>query len=359
MKKAWLATTLVAWALVGCNGEVVDDDSRGANAGGASTSGAAGGGTNASAGGNGPGVGGGGASTSSAGGGQDAPDPALDGPFEVAEIDGSATVPASGNTVAIHAAYPADASGAPYPAVVFGHGFQLPPSQYYGYLRRLASFGYVAMTVDFEAGFFDPNHVEAAAELAYGLDWAGAHPTLGPIADVTNAGASGHSLGGKLALLAATTDSRIAAVIALDPVDGAMSCDPQNCPDVSDLMPIPIPTGFIGETTDASGGFQPCAPAADNFQTFYANTAPPSLSVEVLGANHMSFLDDIGSCGFTCSFCNAATAPQEQVLGLSRAYLVAFFERHLRGDARYDDYLTGPEAKARYVDTGLALIDAK
>jgi hypothetical protein len=357
MKKTWLATAIVAWTLAGCDGEVVEDDTtHGANGSGTNVGGANAGGANA--GGAGAAVGSGGATTG-AGGSQAAPDPALDGPFEVVELDGSATVPATGNTVAIHAAFPADASGAPYPAVVFGHGFQLPPSQYYGYLRRLASFGYVAMTVDFEAGFFDPNHVAAAAELAHGLDWASAHPALSAIVDVENAGASGHSLGGKLALLAATMDDRIAAVIALDPVDGAMSCDPKNCPDVSDMMPIPIPTGFIGETTDASGGFQPCAPAADNFQTFYAKTAPPSLSVEVLGANHMSFLDDLAGCGFTCSFCNAATTPQDAVLGLSRAYLVAFFERHLRGDARYDDFLTGPEAQARYVDTGLAVIDAK
>lgn len=359
MGKAWLAAGIAAWALAGCSGEAIDD-TFGANTGGAgaATSTASSGTTGGDDVG-GAGVGGASATSSTgAGGSQEASDPAMDGPYDFAELDGSVQVPATGNTVAIHAAYPTDASGAPYPAVIFGHGFQLPPTQYYDYLRRLASFGYVAMTVDFQAGFF-PNHVESTEELIYGLDWASAHPTLGPIVDVTKAGASGHSLGGKLALLAATMDTRIAAVITLDPVDGAMNCSAENCPDVSELMPVPIPTGFIGETTDASGGFQPCAPAADNFQTFYANTTAPSLSVEVLGANHMSFLDDLGSCGFTCSFCNAATAPQDQVLGLSRAYLAAFFERHLRGDTRYDDYLTGATAQARYVDTGQAVIESK
>jgi hypothetical protein len=125
------------------------------------------------------------------------------------------------------------------------------------------------------------------------------------------------------------------------------------------MMPSGIPTAFIGETTDASGGFQPCAPAADNFDTFYQGAGVPNLRVEVLGANHMSFLDDQGSCGFTCSFCNAASVDDATVGALSRAFVVAFYERYLKGNTAYDDHLTGAEAKARYVDTGLATIQTK
>jgi len=125
---------------------------------------------------------------------------------------------------------------------------------------------------------------------------------------------TGHSLGGKAALLAATMDPRVRATITLDPVDtSGFGCDPAECPDVSAMMPLDIPTAFLGETTDAAGGFQPCAPAADNSQTFYAGTTAPSLEVTVVGANHMSFLDDAASCGFTCSLCNEATAANAAV----------------------------------------------
>ena len=79
--------------------------------------------------------------------------------------------------------------------------------------------------------------------------------------------------------------------------------------DVSQLMnSLQIPTGFLGETTDATGSFQACAPEADNFTTFYGNANPPSFAVTVLGANHMSFLDDPSACGLVCSFCKPATA---------------------------------------------------
>ncbi len=288
-----------------------------------------------------------------------APDPELAGPYTTAVIDDTVTVPGTNAEVAIHCVYPtAGPDAGPYPVVVLGHGFNIAPSLYYSYVEHLASFGYVALTVDFPTSFVFPNHVENAQELAYGIDWAGAHATVGAVADATNAGSTGHSLGGKLAVQAATFDSRIKAVFALDPVDGSMSCSPQNCPDVTNMLPIPIPTGFIGETTDAIG-FQSCAPADDNFTTFYGATSSPSLSVEVLGANHVSFVDDLQACGLSCSFCNAATAMQDDVRLLSRAMMVAFFERHLRADTRYDAYLTGAEAQMRYVDSGLATIVSK
>ena len=173
---------------------------------------------------------------------------------------------------------------------------------------------------------------------------------------------SGHSLGGKLALLAATLDTRVKAVFVLDPVDGGGpgGCNAPNCVVVKNLMPtLAIPTGILGETTDASGGFQPCAPAADNFTTFYAQAKTPSLQITALGANHMSFLDDVSKCGFTCSACNAATAPNAQVNGMARALMVAFYERHLRGNNAYDTYLTGADATARYVTPKQATIVSK
>ena len=250
-------------------------------------------------------------------------------------------------------------SAGPYPVVIVAHGFQLPVTQYYNYVRRLASFGYVALTADYKASPIGMDNVKNAKDLLGAIDWAAQAAPLAGLADTDNVGATGHSLGGKLSLLAATMDTRIKATITLDPVDGSMGCQPQNCPDTSMLMPLPIPTGFIGETTDASGGFQSCAPAADNFETFYAGTTSPSLSVTAIGANHMSFLDDVASCGLTCSFCNAATAPNAQVNAMSQAFVVAFYERHLRGLVAYDDYLTGATAQERYVATNQATIASK
>jgi len=129
---------------------------------------------------------------------------------------------------------------------------------------------------------------------------------------------------------------------------------------VSAALPaLKIPTGFLGETLDGAGGLQPCAPADDSYQTFYAGAPSPALQVTVNGANHMSFLDDVASCGLVCSVCKQATLPNAEVNSLARAFVVAFYERHLRGNAGYDTWLTGAEAQAKYVVPGTVTIESK
>lgn len=293
--------------------------------------------------------------TSGAGGSTTLPDPEKMGPLSIQEVDATATVAATGNQVPIHVAHPV--MGGPYPTVVLGHGFQLPMTQYYSYIKQLASFGYVAIAVDFPASFVGNKHTTNAKDLLGALDWAAAN--LSGLADTSVAGASGHSLGGKAALLAASMDTRVQASMTLDPVDSAMNCSPSDCPDVSALLPLGIPTAFVGETIDSVGALQACAPAADNFMTFYANANAPSIAFDVLGANHMSFLDNPASCGLPCVFCNAAQVDGATVTKISRALMVAFYERHLKGKVGYDLYLTGATAQQRYVDTGFITIQSK
>lgn len=354
---AWIAVIL-AFVSGACDAE---DDTFGSSSTATGSSSSSGGGSGGAAGGT---AAGGSSSTGTgggSGGGEPAVyDPAADGPYTYEVLDDVVQVAATGSSVPVHCAFPTAGPGAgPFPVILVAHGFQLPPSQYYSYVYRLATFGYVAVAVDFPAGMMAANHVRNAQDVLGALDWAAAKPELSGQADTALAGATGHSLGGKVSLLAATMDSRIKAAITLDPVDTATACDPALCPDVSAMMPIPIPTGFIGETLDSTGFPQACAPAADNFLTFYAGTSPPSLLVEVLGAAHMSFLDDPGSCGMPCLLCQQATVSNDEVTALSRAFVVAFYERHLKGNAGYDTYLTGAEAQARYVASGLATIDWK
>ncbi len=363
-----LGIACLAW-VAGCGGEDTNLDPRptaassgassGAGGAGSSGSGGMGSGSSASSSSNSSA-----ASSSSGGGSMAVFDPNLNGPYAIVELaDANFTNASTGNKVPMRAFYPSSGpTEGPYPVVVVAHGFQLPASQYTNYIKRLATFGYVAITADFPTSFLGTDNPKNAKDLIAAIEWAGTKPELN--ANTANVGMTGHSLGGKLALLAATLDSRIKAAIVLDPVDGGGGpgggCNPPACVDVSALMPqLNIPTGFLGETLDSAGGFQPCAPAAENYTTFYALTNPPSLSVTVKGANHMSFLDDLASCGGTCSFCQMPTLDNATVNGLSRAYVTAFYERHLRGNTGYDTYLTGAEAQTRYVDKGFVTIETK
>ncbi|MCY1012456.1 alpha/beta fold hydrolase [Nannocystis pusilla] len=170
-----------------------------------------------------------------------------------------------GVAIGVTAYYPTGGPEAgPYPVVTLAHGFNLPPTQYTSYATRLASHGYVVLNVDHAGYIFGTvDHVANAKQVLAALDWAAEHPVLGDISDVSNVGATGHSLGGKISVLAAMYDARVKASLTLDPVDGANMCpNMQACPDASAMLPIAIPLGFLGETLDTAG-FMACAPAAE------------------------------------------------------------------------------------------------
>ena len=99
--------------------------------------------------------------------------------------------------------------------------------------------------------------------------------------------------------------------------------------------------------------------ASSSSRPWSSASGSPALKVDVLGANHMSFIEDPDTCGLPCSFCNAPVVTNDVVTGIARSYLVAFFGRHLRGQQGYDLFLTGEAAVSRYVDTGLATIASK
>lgn len=241
------------------------------------------------------------------------------------------------------------------PLVLFGHGFLIPPAQYDSYTQHLATHGFLACTVDFVTGL-TPNHAlwatdyRAAIDALILADADPSSPLFGKL-DADRIGLAGHSLGGKLAVLAAKEDPRVKAIFGVDPVDSQE-------PDATALLPLSIPIGVIGETTDAAATGMACAPAEANYTTFFDAAAAPALEITVMGANHVSFLDDRSSCELVCEFCNPATVPDADVNALTRSYLVAFFGRYL-ADRDYDSHLNGDEAERRYVETRRITIRAR
>ncbi|MCA9610810.1 MAG: hypothetical protein KC619_34680 [Myxococcales bacterium] len=254
---------------------------------------------------------------------------------------------------------PADPS--PAPVIVFHHGFQLSPDDYASYGEHLASWGYVVVMPQMPGGLIGgPNHRELGEHLGAILDWvaAGGDEIAGRV-DATRIALAGHSLGGKISLLRASSDSRVRAVFGVDPVDsgaGPLGGSAADYPSVTpELMgSITVPIVLLGETTNGSCtgfGCMPCAPADQNFHQYFTNAASPALEIDVQGANHMSFLDD-PACGFTCSVCSAGSDDTAVTRRLTRRSMTAFFQVILRGDDRYRTYLTG-DAMAADVSAGL------
>ena len=251
----------------------------------------------------------------------------------------------------------------PHPVVVLTHGFQLSPGDYASYGEHLASWGYVAVLPQFPGSLINPStHAELRDWMVGILDWIDAvgDDPAAPLqgrADTSAVALAGHSMGGKISFLTATSDARPQAVFGIDPVDAAGGPGQSPGPDypsvTPELMPlIVVPFAVVGETTNATGGLGgACAPAEDNFEQYFMHAESPALKIEVLGANHMSFLDD-PNCGLTCSVCTAGTDDPAVTRSLTQGYLIAFLGVTLREQAAWSTYLTGDEIQVD-VDAGL------
>lgn len=117
--------------------------------------------------------------------------------------------------------YPAGSHApASLPLVVITHGFSLSYDDYSLYSRHLASHGFVVLGFDFVdtgSNSNDGRHNDKARQLSEAIDHALADGPLAASINPAQIAAMGHSLGGKIAFLAAADDARIAAIVALDP----------------------------------------------------------------------------------------------------------------------------------------------
>lgn len=226
-----------------------------------------------------------------------------------------------------------------HPLVVISPGFQMERTQYTSYARHLATWGFLVVLADYADTGFSVDHQKAADDISAVIDWAIANQPV----DATAIATAGHSLGGKLSVFAASQDPRIRAVVGWDPVD---SNNPSVAPQKMTAMTAAI--AVIGETTNGAGGGMPCAPAADNFQQFYAASPSPAISITVTGADHMDWVDD-PSCLF-CSFCSPGTATPEDVRTATRRLDVAWLRRHLLGDTAMDSWLLTPPGQGLVIE---------
>jgi len=275
-----------------------------------------------------------------------ATDPAEPGPFAVETTTDS--VSTSLGTAAVTVYTPTGAG--PFPLVVVSPGYQIGRGNYDATCRHVASWGYVVLSHDYTSG----NHQEKAGEVGELIDWALASLDAADPAAIATAG---HSLGGKVSILAAILDGRVGAVVGWDPVDalppisdGSISVAPER------MAELDAPIAVIGETTDATGGLgMACAPTADNYTQFYTGAcsggAPAALEVTVAGADHTDWVDDRSACGFACLVCAQGATADATTRTITKRMTVAWLETHLRGRTGFGTWLSSPglgaEATAR------------
>lgn len=293
------------------------------------------------------------------------PDPSKPGSVAYAIQELEAPIDGGSATVPLILAIPE--GDEPLPVVIFTHGFSLSGGMYRSWAEHLGSWGYLTVLPSFPGGFTDPPTHEALADwLAEILDWLEDEDlrpdsVLHGRVDRERVGLSGHSMGGKISLLLATRDPRIAASFTVDPVDSTSPVgNPEGYPSVTpELMAqIAIPLGFIGETLDAvpiEGSSLACAPGEENFQQYFAHASGPAVSLEIVGAHHMSFIDD-ADCGLPCLVCQPAELDHGTALALAQRSLTAFYQVTLEGEESWRAWLTGSPARADQ-EAGLLIIE--
>jgi hypothetical protein len=245
--------------------------------------------------------------------------------------------------------------GVPYPVVVVVHGFSGYRGLVLPYSERLATWGYITVTPQLPyTGFLDVlkiSHVESSLDLLFLLDQvcseAGSDaqsPLYGSV-DGGRLAAVGHSLGGKLSVLASLSDGGPGAVVGLDPVDGAGPGGLfEDDPDFPDLVPervpdLRIPTLYLGGTEGGSKvSGTACAPEEENYHEFWTYSPSPSVEITFQGADHTDFLET--SWFFDLfDFCDVGSADPEIVKDLALKYTVAFLNDSLLGWGRFrEDY---------------------
>ncbi len=259
----------------------------------------------------------------------------------------------TGSTVVAYV--PTLGAGARVPLVVFKHGFQLSSANYATTLERIATHGFVVLGVDTRSGLIGgPTNIDERDAMIHAIDWALSDAPFAASVDGAHIAVKGHSRGGKVAVLAAAADARVTAALLLDPVNGCGPGSPYSasCPDARiGAAALTIPVGVMGETNDATGGFMPCAPTAQNYTTIYgALTSSWAVQWTFADAVHMTFTDDGG--GSAGTFCAREPANVDVLRADIRAMSVAFVRYHLRGEADMAAWLTGSSVPSSAATVG-------
>ncbi len=221
---------------------------------------------------------------------------------------------------------PYDGSGAPYPAISFGHGFLQPPERYRSILEHLATWGYFVIATESALDLF-PNHRAYSEDMRYCLTYLeqqNADPASSLYGQVATEqfGVSGHSMGGGASILATAADSRIKAVANL----AAAETNPSA---IQASANVTVPHSLI------SGSADTITPLSNHGLRMYNAGFAPKLLPVIQGGWHCGFQDTsiIG--------CDSGPMPRATQLQLTRRLLTAFFELYLRNDLTAWDWVWG------------------
>jgi dienelactone hydrolase len=267
------------------------------------------------------------------------------GPYAAARIRAKTFNPDTGKQLKADIYYPSldgamDPQGAPYPALVFAHGFMAWPLLYSGNGQHLASWGYVVAMPDFpdedtELRASDAGHMFSSLEALN----ADKDSRFFQQIDVDRFGLVGHSLGGLTTLMVAARDVRVKAAVALDPVR------PPSAPSIwrkgswdykAEAPNLTAPLAVI-----AAPGHR-CNLFAAYRKMFAAAGSSHKAQYVLVNGSHCDYMD-VPSSPFYVETCSRLCGRpfSEERMRLVERYTAAWFNYYLKADAAGYDHIFG------------------
>lgn len=200
--------------------------------------------------------------------------------------------------------YPTDTSQGRFGAVAIAPGFVSPEAAVAWYGPRLASQGFVVMTLEITTGFDLPE--ARASQLLAALDFMTKNSPVKDRIDTSRLAVMGWSMGGGGTLRAAQLTPSLKAAIPLAPWDLGI-----------DFGSVTVPTFVMGADNDF------IAPVGSHSEPFYGQLKVEKAYMELENAGHFTFTSD-----------NSTIAK----------YAISWLKRWVDNDTRYNQFLCPPPA---------------
>jgi len=198
--------------------------------------------------------------------------------------------------------YPTDTSAGTFGAVAISPGFTASQSSIAWLGPRLASQGFVVITIDTRSTLDQPD--SRGTQLLGALDYLTTRSSVRTRIDATRLGVMGHSMGGGGSLAAARTRPALQAAVPLTPWHGTKR-----------WSTVRVPTMIIGAENDT------VAPVSSHSEPFYTSmgAAPEKAYLELNNASH--------------------SAPTQGGSVTVAKYSLSWLKRFIDNDTRYDQFL--------------------
>ncbi|MFT7839666.1 alpha/beta hydrolase [Saccharothrix sp. BKS2] len=208
--------------------------------------------------------------------------------------------------------YPTSTAEGTFGGVAISPGFTASQSSVAWLGPRLASQGFVVITIDTNSTLDQPD--SRGAQLLAALDYLTGTSAVRARVDATRLSVMGHSMGGGGSLAASRTRPALQAAIPLTPWHGTKS-----------WSTVRVPTMIIGAESDT------VAPVASHSEPFYASltSAPDKAYLELNNGSH-----------------SAPTSANTTVA----KYSISWLKRFVDNDTRYDQFLCPAPARSSLIE---------